>query len=77
VVKKNGLTVGKAAMRWLKHHSELKQNLGDAIIVGASSVKHLEDDLLDLEKDPLPQDVMEAVEKTWPMVKDVALKYWH
>jgi aryl-alcohol dehydrogenase-like predicted oxidoreductase len=38
-------------LRWLKHHSMLKQELGDAVIVGASSVKHLEDNLLDLEKE--------------------------
>jgi aflatoxin B1 aldehyde reductase len=77
VAKKNLLTIAEVAMRWLKHHSELKGDLGDAIIVGASSLKHLEDNLSDLEKGPLPDDVVEVVEKAWPIVKGVAPNYWH
>ena len=64
-------------MRWLKHHSQLSAQLGDAVIVGTSSTTHLEDNLADLEKGPLPGDVAEAVEAAWPMVKGVAPKYWH
>jgi aflatoxin B1 aldehyde reductase len=75
--KKHGLTMGEVALRWLKHHSELKQELGDAVIVGASSVNHLEVNLVDLEKGALPENVVEAVEKAWPVVKGVAPKYWH
>jgi aflatoxin B1 aldehyde reductase len=75
--KKHDLAIGEVALRWLKHHSELKQELGDAIIVGASSVKHLEENLVDLEKMELSGDVVEAVEKAWLVVKGVAPKYWH
>ena len=55
----------------------MSEQLGDAIIVGASSTTHLENNLTDLEKGPLPGDVAEAVEAVWPLVKDVAPKYWH
>jgi aflatoxin B1 aldehyde reductase len=52
-VKKHGLTVGEATLRWLEQHSGLKQEQGDAVIVSASSVKHSEDTIVDLEKEGL------------------------
>ncbi len=74
---KHGLTVAEVALRWIEHHSQLKSELNDAIIVGASSTKHLEGNLADLEKDPLPEDVVEALDVAWMKVKAVAPKYWH
>jgi aflatoxin B1 aldehyde reductase len=75
--KKQKLTDGEVALRWLKYHSQLKEDLGDAIIVGASSAKHLEDNLSDLEKGPLPKEIVEAVEQAWTHVNGVAPQYWH
>jgi aflatoxin B1 aldehyde reductase len=43
--EKNGLTVAEVWLRWLEHHSMLKRETNDAIIVVASSVKHLEESL--------------------------------
>ncbi|RAK95815.1 aldo/keto reductase family protein [Aspergillus ibericus CBS 121593] len=77
VAGRYGLSVGEVALRWLKYHSELRAEMGDAIIVGASSVKHLETNLADLEKGELPEEVVGVVEGVWPMVKGVAPKYWH
>lgn len=58
-------------------HSLMKKEKNDAIIVGASSVKHLEENLVDLEKGPLSEDVLEVLEKAWLKTKAVAPKYWH
>jgi aflatoxin B1 aldehyde reductase len=74
---KHGLTDGEVALRWLKFHSQLNEDLQDAILVGASSVKHLETNLSDLEKTSLPEEVVQALEEAWLMVKGVAPKYWH
>ncbi len=74
---KHGLTIAEVAMRWIEHHSLMKSEFGDAIIIGASSTKHLEENLVDLEKGPLPEDVVEALEKAWLKTKAVAPKYWH
>jgi aflatoxin B1 aldehyde reductase len=41
------------ALRWMSHHSQLKREHGDAVIIGASSLSHIEQNLLDLEKGPL------------------------
>jgi aflatoxin B1 aldehyde reductase len=75
--EKHGLTDAEVALRWIQHHSQMKEELNDAIIVGASSTKHLEENLADLEKGPLPEDVVEAMEAAWLKVKGVAPKYWH
>jgi aflatoxin B1 aldehyde reductase len=75
--EKHGLTEAEIALRWITHHSLMKKQTKDAVIVGASSVKHLEENLKDLEKGPLPEDVVQALEKAWLITKAVAPKYWH
>ena len=37
----------------MSHHSLLKKEHGDAILIGASSIEHIEQNLIDLEKGPL------------------------
>ena len=48
-----GLTLAEVALRWISHHSLMKREHGDAVLIGASSVKHIEENLVDLEKGPL------------------------
>ena len=76
-VSKHGLTVAEASLRWLTHHSVLKSDLGDAVILGASKVQHLEDNLVDVEKGPLPEEVVNSLERAWLIAKGSAPKYWH
>lgn len=59
------------------HHSLMRRENGDKVIVGASSVRHLEENLVDLEKGTLPEEVVEALEKAWSVAKGVVPKYWH
>ncbi|KKK19913.1 hypothetical protein AOCH_002523 [Aspergillus ochraceoroseus] len=77
VADKHGLTDAEVALRWLKHNSELNAQLGDAILVGASSVKHLEGNLADLEKGPLPEEIVAVFDEAWASVKGIAAPYWH
>ncbi|RDW69223.1 hypothetical protein BP6252_08243 [Coleophoma cylindrospora] len=71
----HGMTLAQASLRWLKHHSMLKQDLGDAIIIGASNIKHLEENLSDLEQGPLPEDMLELFQEAWANCKGSAAKY--
>jgi aflatoxin B1 aldehyde reductase len=75
--KEAGLSMTETALRWISHHSLMKREHGDAVIIGASSVKHLEENLADLEKGPLPQDVVDAVNAAWRTVAADNNKYWH
>jgi aflatoxin B1 aldehyde reductase len=63
-------------LRWLNWHSKLEKGKGDAVIVSASSNKHLEQNLLDLEREQLPDKVVEAVLKAYTKLEAVAPKYW-
>ena len=41
VAKKHNLTLPEVALRWMTHHSFLKREHGDAVIIGASSLAHI------------------------------------
>ncbi|OMP83500.1 Aflatoxin B1 aldehyde reductase member 3 [Diplodia seriata] len=77
VAKKHGITEVQCALRWLAHHSALKKELGDAVIVGASGPQQMEDNLAALEQGPLPEDVVEALDAGWAKTRALPLKFWH
>ena len=77
VAEKHGLTLAEVALRWMTHHSQLGNEFPDAILIGANSTKHIEQNMVDLEKGPLPEDVVKALDQAWERVKPLALKYWH
>lgn len=56
VASLHSLTLAEIALRWIEHHSQLSRERGDNVLIGASSVRHLEENLRDLEKGPLPED---------------------
>jgi aflatoxin B1 aldehyde reductase len=58
------LTLLEMALRWCVHHSALKVMDGnDGVIIGVSSLRQLEGNLRDLEKGPLPEDVVQALDQ--------------
>ena len=77
MAEKHGLTLAEVALRWMTHHSRLGKEFPDAILIGASSTKHIEQNMVDLEKGPLPDDVVKALDQAWERVKPLALRYWH
>lgn len=79
VVQKHNLTMLETAFRWLTHHSalDIKDGGNDGIIIGVSSQKHLEDNLKDLEKGPLPEEVVQALDQAWLITKPTTTNYWH
>lgn len=77
IAEKNGLTMGEIALRWMMHHSVLRSELGDKVIIGASSVSHIEENLVDFEKGPLPEEVVEKLDEAWLKVRGLTTKYWH
>ncbi|OAX41301.1 Aldo/keto reductase [Rhizopogon vinicolor AM-OR11-026] len=77
VAKAHDLTVPEVALRWISHHSRLSRETGDAVIIGASSVNHTERNLLDLEKGPLPDEVVKILDDAWLSVKAISTNYFH
>jgi aflatoxin B1 aldehyde reductase len=66
-----------AALRWITWHSQLDAQLGDALIVGASSQQQLKDSLDALEQGPLPDALVEVIEDIWRDLKmlDIGPKF--
>ena len=79
VAQQHNLTLLEIALRWCTHHSALKiQNGGhDGVIIGVSSGAQLESNLKDLEKGPLPDDVVKALDEAWLITKPTTPQYWH
>ena len=74
------LTLLEIALRWCVHHSKLKlasQGGNDGIIIGVSSFEQLEGNLADLEKGPLPEEVVKALDEAWLVAKPNTPNYWH
>lgn len=79
VAQKHNLTLLEIALRWCMHHSILKVKNGgrDGIIVGVSSPSQLKSNLEDLEKGPLPKEVVEKLDEIWnDVTKANADTYW-
>jgi len=77
VAKKHGLSEAECALRWIMDHSMLKRELGDAVIIGASSAAQLEENLTNLEKGPLSEEVVKALDEGWETVRGICGKYFH
>lgn len=77
VAEKHGLTMAEVALRWVSHHSLMKRGYGDSILIGASSLNHIEQNLVDLEKGPLPDEVVQTLDAAWLDVRPYASQYFH
>ncbi|KAJ6180956.1 hypothetical protein N7519_011417 [Penicillium mononematosum] len=79
VVEKHGLTLLETALRWVRHHSALRMENGgrDGVLVGVSSFAQLETNLADLQKGPLPEEVVQALDQAWLVAKSNSPNYWH
>ena len=75
VAAKNGLNGHEVALRWVMHHSALDAEKGDAMIVGASSPKQLDETLKACAAGPLPEEVAAAVNGVWANAKATAPEY--
>ncbi|CDW98726.1 hypothetical protein [Sporisorium scitamineum] len=75
--EEHGLSMAEIALRWMMHHSQLEKRLGDAVIIGASSKNHIDANLVDFEKGPLPKEVVDKVDEAWKIVEPHAPPYHH
>ena len=74
--EKQRITTVEAAYRWLAYHSMLDGNRGDAILIGASKLSHLKQNMEVVKSGPLPGDVVEAFESAWAITKGDSPEYF-
>ena len=66
VATKHDIKGHAAALRWTAHHSILKAEYGDGVVIGASSL----DQLSTIEEGPLPDEVAAAIDQVYAEVGD-------
>lgn len=70
------ISIIEATYRWLAFHSMLNAKRGDAIIVGASKLSHLENNLSSVKKGALPPALVHAFETAWETTSADAPQYY-
>ncbi|KAI8816307.1 NADP-dependent oxidoreductase domain-containing protein [Fimicolochytrium jonesii] len=64
-----GIPKAELAYRWVAHNSALREDKGDAIIVGASKLTQLRETVAALKKGPLSKEVVEKVDEIWALAE--------
>ncbi|TRX94063.1 hypothetical protein FHL15_005141 [Xylaria flabelliformis] len=62
-----GLTPLEVAIRWIFHHSKLTDD--DCVLLGASKVEQIVENVAFIRKGPLPDHVLPLVEELWESVR--------
>lgn len=71
---KENLSPVDVAFRWLCFHSKLQE--GDAIIIGGSSINHIQSNLDSIQSaQPLNAELLEIIEKGWEQAKESCAPY--
>ncbi|CAK7206466.1 hypothetical protein SEUCBS139899_009262 [Sporothrix eucalyptigena] len=82
---KHNIPLLEAVWRWTVHHSALRVTTAakgfdpankDGIIIGVSSVPQLQQNLDDVEKGPLPENVAAAFDEAWAIAKSEVVNYY-
>jgi aflatoxin B1 aldehyde reductase len=76
VCENYGITTIEATYRWLAYHSMLNAERGDAIIIGASKLNHLQQNMETVKAGPLPDEIVAAFEQAWAITKADSPEYF-
>ncbi|KAG7478414.1 hypothetical protein MATL_G00080620 [Megalops atlanticus] len=69
-------TLTSAALRWMYHHSQLKGEHGDGVIIGMSSMEQLQENLSATQEGPLDPTVVQAFKQAWDLVAHECPNYF-
>ena len=73
LAEQQGVPRAELAYRWVYYHSQLKQDLGDVVIVGASKPEQITQTVEGIRRGPLKPEVVKGIEEVWQLVKDEAI----
>jgi aflatoxin B1 aldehyde reductase len=71
-----GIKPVEVAMSWLVNHSCLEAEHGDGIILGVSSVAHLEQNMAACAQAALPQSILDIVDRGWDIIRPNCFRYF-
>ncbi len=69
VCDSEGIPMAEAAYRWLVNHSCMNASLGDAILLGASRIEQMAQNMNAAQKGILPQSVCDAMDAAWEIAR--------
>ena len=64
------LELPDASLRWLAYHSQLSELAGSGIVLGASNVKQIKENMKDISVGPLSEQALRSVEQLKRDVED-------
>lgn len=71
-----GISMADAALRWLAFHSKLSGERGDGIIIGASKMSQLAQNLCSINSSKLPESIVDAMNEGSEICKKDAYEYF-
>lgn len=71
-----GLTPVQVAMRWLCGHSLMRAEHGDGIILGASKIEQLQENLNAFAPAPLDPGILQILDRGWEIIKPDCFRYF-
>ena len=71
-----GIKPADAALRWLAHHSKLDAKKGDGVILGASRIEQLEENLAAMSGPPLDDTIVEILDRGWEVTRADSFRYF-
>jgi aflatoxin B1 aldehyde reductase len=72
----SGIKPVEVAMSWLVNHSLMDPANGDGIILGVSSPSHLEQNMAACTRGPLPQTILDILDRGWEIIKPDCFRYF-
>lgn len=70
------INIVEAAYRWLACHSMLRSDRGDGIIIGASRMSQLEQNMAAITNGELPREIVKAFDDAWEISRADAPEYF-
>ncbi|MCP4388379.1 MAG: aldo/keto reductase [Gammaproteobacteria bacterium] len=71
-----GVKPVEVAMSWLVNHSLLDAQKGDGIILGASKIDHLAQNMAACAHPPLDQQMLDILDQGWEVIKPNCFRYF-
>ena len=74
--EKEGIPMAEAAYRWLNNHSLMNATQGDGILLGASKITQMEQNIEAAQKGELPQSILDVIDGAWEIAKPDSPAYF-
>jgi len=67
--RSHGIPMAEGALRWLEHHSLMKEAHSDGIVIGVTTMDHFLSNLRACEGAELPEAILAAYDRAWEITR--------